>query len=125
MKKNIDLKNSNYVVRDFSSLQDVMEAITANHSGSAVVVDDEWHVIGIITDGMIRRALLKGAIMQTPARQALNYNIVSIQNTDTKTLNNIEKFFLNTPAYINVVPVVDDKNILVDIVIRGGSYEGI
>ena len=124
MKKNVDLENSNYVVREEASLQDAMEAITANHRGSAIVIDDERHVVGIITDGMIRRALLRGAIMQTPARQALNYNIISIQSTDTKTLKDIENFFLNTPAYINVVPVVDDKNVLIDIVIRGGSYKG-
>ncbi|MEK7590524.1 MAG: CBS domain-containing protein [Patescibacteria group bacterium] len=123
MKKNIDLKKSNYIVRESVSLQDVMEAITANHRGSAIVIDDERHVVGIITDGMIRRALLKGAVMQTPARQALNYNIVAIQSTDAKTLNNIEKFFSDNPA-INIVPVVDDKNALIDILIRGGSYEG-
>ena len=110
-------------MRESASLQDAMEAITANHRGSAVVIDEEQHVIGIITDGMIRRALLKGAIMQTPARQALNYNIIFIQSADTKTLKNIEKFFLDHPA-INIVPVVDKKNILIDIVIRGGSYEG-
>jgi len=122
MKRKVDLKNTNYVVRDTYSLKEAMKAITANHRGSAIVTDDKLHVIGIITDGMIRRALLKGAIMQTPVRQALNYNVISMQNKDTKTLKNPEKFF-SEHSDINIVPVIDDRNVLIDIVIRGGSYE--
>ena len=96
-----------------------MEVITENHIGSAVVVDDSLHVVGVVTDGMIRRALLKGAVMQTtPVSQALNYNAITISSRDIETLKNPEKFFLEHWE-VNVVPVVDEKNVLVDVVIRG------
>lgn len=123
MKKINDFRNSSYVIRDASSLKEAMEAITINHRGSAVVIDDTCHVIGVVTDGMIRRALLKGAVMETaPVRQVVNYNTISISSKDTKILKNLEKFFLEHWE-INVVPVVNEKNVLVDIIIRGGKCQ--
>ncbi|KKU85084.1 MAG: KpsF/GutQ family protein [Parcubacteria group bacterium GW2011_GWA2_47_8b] len=122
MKQANDFKNSSYIVQASSSLQEAMEVITANHRGSAVAVDDKLHVVGVVTDGMIRRALLKGAVMQTtPVSQALNYNAITIPSRDTETLKNPEKFFLEHWE-VNVVPVVDEKNALVDIMIRNANH---
>ena len=122
MKQANDFKNSNYIIQANSSLQEAMEIITANHRGSAVVVDDKLHVIGVVTDGMIRRALLKGAVMRTtPVSQALNYNAIVVSSRDTATLKNPEKFFLEHWE-VNVVPVVDEENSLVDIMIRNANH---
>jgi arabinose-5-phosphate isomerase len=40
-------------------LRDVLFAITQAHAGAATVVDDRGHLLGLITDGDIRRSLLE------------------------------------------------------------------
>ncbi len=46
------------IVREDTSLRDVLFAITAARAGAAAVVDQAERLVGIITDGDIRRALL-------------------------------------------------------------------
>jgi arabinose-5-phosphate isomerase len=46
------------IVKQGSSLRDVLFAITAARAGASAVVDAEDRLIGIVTDGDIRRALL-------------------------------------------------------------------
>jgi len=45
-------------VREETSLRDVLFAITSARAGAAAVVDERTRLVGIITDGDIRRALL-------------------------------------------------------------------
>ena len=45
-------------VREETSLRDVLFAITSARAGAAAVVDERKRLVGIITDGDIRRALL-------------------------------------------------------------------
>lgn len=116
----MNTNNSNYIVQETDSLEEAMKAITANHRGAAVVVDAEHHLVGITTDGIIRRAMLKGAIMQTPIHSAVERNVITItagekQKTDT------EKILADHPE-INVIPVIDAENKVMDVVVRGGEY---
>ena len=49
------------------SLRDVLFLITRAHAGAAVVVDDQQRLLGLVTDGDIRRALLADdAALQKP-----------------------------------------------------------
>lgn|SRR3989338_10521921 len=112
-------ENSDYTIGALSSLKDAMEKITANHRGSVVVVSDDLLVLGVLSDGDIRRAMVKGATMFMPVEKAMNPNFVSTGN-DGKDR---EEILANHPN-INLVPVVDGANTLVDLVIRGGEYKG-
>jgi dTDP-glucose pyrophosphorylase len=49
-----------YCIRLNSTIKDVMESIDKNLTGGAFVVDEDFHVKGVITDGNIRRAILAG-----------------------------------------------------------------
>ncbi len=122
MNQKNKLENSNYIISYDASFEEAMQAITANRRGAIIVVDTAMHLVGVVSDGDIRRAMLKGAIMQTPIRQAINYNIVFVLDTDAKTLKNKQKL-LDEHEHINLFPIVDKKNIVVDVIIRGGSAE--
>ena len=121
MKPNRDLKNSNYVVQDDASCAEAMEAITYNHRGCVVVADKNFLVLGVLSDGDIRRALVKGVTMVTPAGKILNTNFISIRYDARETLLDPDHFFQDHPN-INVVPVLGERNTLVDILVRGGAY---
>lgn len=49
-----------YCIKLNSTIKDAMEAIDKNLTGGAFVVDEYFHVKGVITDGNIRRAILRG-----------------------------------------------------------------
>lgn len=53
---------------DTASLREVMQVIDAHASAMSVLVDDDGRVVGVVTDGDVRRALLAGAALDDPAR---------------------------------------------------------
>ncbi|OGZ57355.1 MAG: hypothetical protein A3B96_01260 [Candidatus Spechtbacteria bacterium RIFCSPHIGHO2_02_FULL_43_15b] len=110
-------QNFDYTIDADSTLKVAMQKITANHRGCLIVVDDSTLVVGVLSDGDIRRAMVKGATIIAPVRKAMNTNFLSIESDDT----NVERFF-EKHSNINVVPVVDRGNKLVDVKIRGGAY---
>ena len=59
-----------------ASLLDALAAIDKNSLQTAIVVDDDYRLLGVVTDGDIRRSLLKGV--------ALNSTISSVMNTNPK-----------------------------------------
>ena len=113
------LYNSNYVVYDNSTVQQVMEAITYNHRGCVVVIDQHGHVLGVASDGDLRRAIVKGATTITPIDKVLNTDFLVAKKDEIKD----EEAFFTEHKNINVLPVVDDNNELVDILVRGGQYK--
>jgi dTDP-glucose pyrophosphorylase len=55
----------NLLVRETNSIYDAIKVIDASLSQIALVVSAEQHLIGTVTDGDIRRALLKGIDLQS------------------------------------------------------------
>lgn len=53
--------------RDTASLREVMQVIDRHASSLCVLVDDERRVVGVVTDGDVRRAFLAGASVGDPA----------------------------------------------------------
>jgi len=110
--KKIDLKNSSFVIRAGLLIKDAMEAITDNQRGCVVVADDNFTLQGIASDGDIRRAMLKGATLQTPILKVLNTNPVVVFSS-----REAEDIFQKESS-INVLPVVNKNNKLIDVAIR-------
>jgi len=63
---------TNLMVTPSMSVQEVMECIDRNAKGIALVVDEEFHLIGTITDGDIRRSILSGMNLDLPVQQVLD-----------------------------------------------------
>lgn len=111
-----DLKNSNFVINVNSSIQDAMEKITDNHRGTIVVIDDEFYMEGIVSDGDIRRAIVKGMVALAPVSKIINYNAIILSDSDNFETD--AKKIFKEHASINLLPVVDKNNKLVDILTR-------
>jgi dTDP-glucose pyrophosphorylase len=54
-----------------NSVRQVMECIDASAKGIALVLDDQRHLIGTVTDGDIRRAILAGMDLELPIGELL------------------------------------------------------
>ena len=59
-----------------TSLKKAMEIIDANEIKIALVVDDSKRLIGTITDGDIRRAILKGIALSDSVKDTMNRNFI-------------------------------------------------
>lgn len=109
-------KNSDYVVSDSVSLEEVMERITLNQRGAVIVVNDNGTLLGILTDGDIRRSLLKHATLITPISKVFNINVISLSKDEEVESRSQEIFNKNT--VVNLIPIVEKNNRLVDVIVR-------
>ncbi len=77
--------------------------------GSLFVVNNNVELIGIITDGDIRRSLLKGKSLNTSVLDIMNKSYISLP-VETDTADILNK--LNEK--IKIIPLLDNQNKLVD-----------
>lgn len=106
-------KMNKLIVSKECSIVDAMQQIDINARGIVYVVDEKYKLIGSLTDGDIRRWLIKTA--------DLNGNILSIMNKAPKVIyrKDIEKAQEFMEKYtINSIPVVNAKGVLVDIILE-------
>lgn len=91
------------------TLKDVMICIDNNCKGIAFIVDDDKRLVGIATDGDIRRALLNGA--------GLRETIKTYMNSDfSYALNPVDaqRIFQNYDYAIKIIPIVDENMHVMD-----------
>lgn len=115
-----DLKNSNFVININSSIQEAMKKITDNHKGSVVVVDDEFYVEGIVADGDIRRAIVKGTVTLAPVSKIINLDSVTLEKKSD--LKSKAKKIFSEHVSVNLIPVVSKNNKLVDLLVRDSDH---
>lgn len=90
--EDVMIKSDLPIITEDSDMKDVIGVMTSSRWGTAVVVDEEQRIIGIITDGDLRRALNKHAnILVLKARNIMTKNPKTI-NKDLK-LYEAEKIF--------------------------------
>lgn len=58
--------------REHETIQDVLRKMTRVGLGFAVAVDDQRHLVGILTDGDMRRAFLNGHLPTSPVADIIN-----------------------------------------------------
>jgi len=76
------------------------------------VVDNDEKLIGALTDGDVRRGLLKGFTIESQIDEIIQDNPKYI----TKGENNLQKIIEYREADFRVVPVVDDNNKVVNVI---------
>jgi perosamine synthetase len=65
------------ILRPDARLRDVMQLLNAGVFGIALIVDADGRLTGVFTDGDVRRALLAGASVDTPAADHMNRSFVA------------------------------------------------
>ena len=62
----------NLLIRGGCTIKDAMKAITLNKKQAVVIVDSQMTLKGVVTDGDIRRGILKGISIEENISQVLN-----------------------------------------------------
>ena len=82
------------VVTKESCLKDVINVMTSSHLGTAVVVEESGRVIGIITDGDLRRALNRGDdVLKLKPEQIMTKNPITVSKD--RTIYEAEKLLVH------------------------------
>lgn len=91
-------------------MSDVLVLLTKSTLGGVNVADAEGKLLGIITDGDVRRGIqrLGEKFLQTPAKDVMTADPVHVHTSDKA----IDALLLmeNRPSQIHVMPVVDDDH---------------
>ena len=94
------------------SISHAIRCIDASGGEIALVVDENRRLLGSITDGDIRRAILRGLDLQSPSSEIMNTQPRVMARGSTPA----EVTDLMRAAEITQVPIVDERGIVVDIV---------
>lgn len=94
-----------------SSVRDVMVCIDGNAAGIALVVDKDFSLIGTLTDGDVRRALLKGASLESPITPHIHRDFTAVGPNAERA----EVLDLMRARQLNQVPIVDSAGKLLGI----------
>lgn len=99
--------NDNPVISEDSIVQDALFMMTEKGLGAVSVVDEEGRLVGLVTDGDVRRGLETGSnFLQWPVNAMMTKNPRQITSDKlaAEALHIMEK---NQPRPITVLPVVD------------------
>ena len=103
-----------FVVSGNATLLDAVQRIQRNHSRAvlvAEVVDEGEKIIGVISEGDVMRALLRGVDVHAPLEAFVRHDFKFLRKRELgAAMELIRKFG------ITMVPVVDEKFYLQDVV---------
>ena len=100
-------------VKGGSALRDVIISLNESECGIALVVDDNRKLLGTVTDGDIRRALLKGVKLEGTAAEIMHDTPLTCSGN--MALDQIRLLMLQ--KQVRQIPLVDDDGRVVDLVV--------
>lgn len=105
------IKWENIVVHTKQTLFETMKIIDETSLQFAVVVDEDNHLLGTVTDGDIRRGILRGEGLEVPINLIMNPHPLSAKyGLKTNTYKQLMK-----SKNLKQLPIVNDQNKIVDI----------
>ena len=99
----------NLICKSDISIKDVFILIDKNSHGTCFVVNEKSFLIGVITDGDLRRALLDGHDLSTPIIKIINkvYKYAKIDDDPQEILRNLND-------EIKIIPIVNRDGTIAD-----------
>ena len=104
-----DIKNS--IISSTSTIKDALEAINNSAAKIALVENSDHKLLGVITDGDIRRAVLKSKSLNTSVTEVMNKKFISV--LEGEAASNATKQMKNIGT--NYLPVIDKEGKLIDL----------
>lgn len=92
-----------FIVAEENSVLEVMKAIDNNAKGIAFICKDE-HLLAVVTDGDIRRYILRNGSLDSPIKEIANYDPKYVTNEET-----VDYYAYMKNHFITALPVVNKK----------------
>lgn len=98
----------NVLVLPSSTIQEALKIIDKEGLGLALVVDSELHLLGTITDGDIRRALINNKLLSTEVYEVMSSNPITVTNQASRS----DVLKLMDTKGISVIPRLINKKVV-------------
>lgn len=102
-----------YLISEQETAAEALQQLDLNAKGILFCVDERNHLLGTVTDGDIRRWLIKTGKLEGKLQEIMNQNPKVIYRKELASAQNEMKRFA-----ITALPVVDARNHIVDIIFR-------
>jgi len=104
------------LVRDTATIREAIRAIDASALQIAVIVGDGERLAGTVTDGDVRRGLLRGVALDAPVAEIMNRDPVSCP----AALGREAALAVMRGADVKQVPLIDESRRVVGLELMGG-----
>ncbi|WIV12040.1 CBS domain-containing protein [Proteiniborus sp. MB09-C3] len=108
----------NYIFNSSGTIFNALEKIEKNKKGFLIINDDNKRIIGTMTDGDIRRALLSGEKLESDIKHIYNKNFKYIYRNDD--FGDIIEIFKSTR--INFIPILNEDYTLMNIITKKNMH---
>lgn len=105
-----------YLISVSSSLRKCLQHMDDMQIKFMIAVDDKKRVIGTLTDGDIRRSLLRGETLETSLSNTVHHNFTYV--THKAELSDVLDLFQS--ENFDFIPVLNQENVCVNIITRRG-----
>lgn len=103
--------NKLFVYKNYS-IRQVLQSIDLGARGIALLVNEDETLIGTITDGDVRRAILKGISLEASVENVVHYNPISVNQSMTR--EEIKDIIIKKA--IKDIAIVDNNNKVIDLI---------
>ena len=104
----------NFIVKKTNSLRDAIKLINRNGNKCVVVVDQKKKLLGTLSDGDIRKVIIKKVNLNSSIEKYYNDDPYFVTTKDLKNRKYIENFFIK--KHIDLIPEVDENKIVKKII---------
>ena len=110
----------NFTIKSNVSIRKAMKKLSKYGQRCMVIVDDQNKLLGTLSDGDVRKAILKGIMLRQPVLDIYNREptVLIEDNYDLSTVKN-----LFTKSRFDLIPVVDNQDYLKDILLWESVFE--
>ena len=102
-----------YLINENRPIKDALMKVDENHYGFIFSCNDEGKVVGLATDGDIRRGMIKGIKLDDPIAQCANPDFVWAQDNISR-----EMLIKRLDSHIKFIPILDTSGKLTAVISR-------
>jgi D-glycero-alpha-D-manno-heptose-7-phosphate kinase len=102
-----------FIISDKQYLKDAIKKIESNHLGFVLTCDEKNSINGFITDGDVRRALIKNPSLDQDVSGFSNKEFIFAYKDSSR-----ENILKQLDSTIKAIPILDDNNQLIEIVTK-------
>ena len=113
MKKKSNFDSEKYVINEKASVKEALLKVEANHYGIILTKKTSGKIVGLATDGDIRRALLRGITLDDSILNCVNNDFVWADVDSSR-----EQLIKRLDSHIEYIPILDKSKKLVSIISR-------
>ena len=101
---------NDYIIPSDMPIVDIMKRLDWTAKGIAYVCDSEGVLLGVITDGDIRRSIIQNGRLDISAKVAMNENPITVEESEKESAYSVMNRYL-----IRSVPILDRSHRIKDI----------